>query len=55
MFNRIAGLHRDEAGNESMQRVAIIGVAVLLLIIFQKYGKAALETVNGKISELLTS
>jgi len=32
MFNRIARLHRNEAGNESMQTVMIMAVGALIMI-----------------------
>ena len=32
MFNRIAGLHRNEAGNESMQTVMIMAVGALIML-----------------------
>lgn len=32
MFNRIAGLHRNEAGNESIQTVMIMAVGALIML-----------------------
>lgn len=53
MLNRLSQLHRDEAGNESFQSVAIMGVAVLLLIIFKSAGENVLDAVKEKAKELL--
>lgn len=46
--------HRGEEGSVSFETVAIMGVAVLLLLIFQKYGSEALENVNVNIQSLLS-
>ena len=54
-MNVLKNLHSSEEGSVSFESVAIMGVAVLLLIIFQKYGGEALETVNENIKSLLGS
>ena len=48
-MNVLKNLHSSEEGSVSFESVAIMGVAVLLLIIFQKYGGEALEP-STKIS-----
>jgi len=48
MFNRIVSLHRNEAGNESMQTVMIMAVGALIMI-----GVHSLFTssIGGKVKE----
>ncbi len=52
MFNQIARLHRNEAGNESMQTVMIMAVGALIMI-----GVHALfqSDIGGKVKEHIGS
>lgn len=52
-MNVLKNLHSNEEGNEAVQTVAILGVGILLLIIFQGYGGEALDGVFDNVKELL--
>ncbi len=54
MFNRIAGLHRNEAGNESMQTVMIMAVGALIMIgIHALFQSDIGEKVKGHVGSVL--
>lgn len=54
MLNRIAGLHRDEAGNESMQTVMIMAVgALIMLAIHQLFKMNIGEKVTDYVKDVL--
>ncbi len=54
MFNRIASLHRNEAGNESMQTVMIMAVGALIMIgIHSLFQTDIASKVKGHIGSVL--
>ncbi len=56
MFNRIARLHRNEAGNESMQTVMIMAVGALVMLgVHALFNSNMKDQISGKIDELLGS
>ncbi len=54
MLKQIARLHRDEAGNESMQTVMIMAVGALIMLAVSALFKSNIGTeVTNKVKELL--
>ena len=54
MFNRMASLHRNEAGNESMQTVLIMAVGALIMIgVHALFNSNMKDAISGKIDDLL--
>ena len=55
MFKQIARLHRDEAGNESMQTVMIMAVGALIMLAVSALFKSDIgPKVTQKVSQLIT-
>lgn len=54
MLRRIAALHRDQAGNESMQTVMIMAVGALIMLAVSALFKSNIgPTVTTKVKELM--
>jgi len=49
MFNRIVSLHRNEAGNESMQTVMIMAVGALIMLAINALFKNNISTQVTKL------